>query len=582
MGLVGVSSLGQLLLKAGLITEEQLLEALLVQKKEGKRLGSVLLHLGYITEEDLAIVLGNSYDMPLINLANCRIDTSLSKLIPYETARKYLMLPISWDGDSLRIAVADPSSRFAINNIKFLTGTKVSLYIATESAITEAIEKYYLTKASLDASKRNKKSQEHTVLESEDFNKVIDSALENITTFTEKNEEVIEQIDAPIIKLVNNILWKAVQSKASDIHIEPSEKVVNVRYRIDGVLQPILKVPLKIKNAMLSRIKILSSLDISERRLPQDGRIKLKFGEDRMIDLRVSTFPTHLGEKIVLRILDKSAVQLDLPQLGFEDDQLQDFYDAIEKPYGMILVTGPTGSGKTTTLYAALSRLNRSGVNIMTAEDPIEFTLPGINQGQIREEIGLTFASALRSFLRQDPDIIMIGEIRDHETAEISIKAALTGHLVLSTLHTNDAPSTMTRLVDMKIEPFLVSSSLILIAAQRLMRKVCPYCREEQQLPESVLEKMGFPLDEIKKAKFYMGKGCKNCSNTGFRGRIAIYEVLPMREELKDLIHRGDSAVEIKREAMKLGMLTLRQSAIRKVMEGTTSIDELLRVTLED
>jgi type IV pilus assembly protein PilB len=374
----------------------------------------------------------------------------------------------------------------------------------------------------------------------------------------------------------------AINSRASDIHIEPSEETLRVRFRVDGVLYPVLKLPVKIKNAITSRIKIISHLDISERRLPQDGRIKLKLGDNREIDFRVSTLPTLFGEKVVMRLLDKSNLQLDLTRLGFDEKPLHDFLEAIEKPYGMILVTGPTGSGKTTTLYSALSQLNKPGVNIMTAEDPVEYNFFGINQVQIKEEIGLTFASALRSFLRQDPDIIMVGEIRDFETAEIAVKAALTGHLVLSTLHTNDAPSTITRLTNMGIEPFLVSSSVILILAQRLARKICENCKEKQEISETALLKIGFLPDKIKEIKCYAGMGCSECNRTGYKGRIALYEVMPVKDELKELILQGASSADIKKEAVRLGISTLRQSGIKKVMDGVTTIEEILRVTFED
>ncbi|HSB51225.1 MAG TPA: type IV-A pilus assembly ATPase PilB [Dissulfurispiraceae bacterium] len=588
MGIIGTSALGEVLLKAKLISEEQLLHALRLQKKDGKRLGSVLLSLGYISESDLVSFLSRQYSLPAIKSGELRIDPSLLKILPHEIARKNQVVPLSWDGDSLRIATADPSNSAALDDIKFFTGKKVSLTVAAESVIADAIERYYSRKEPMaqplrlrGESPREKKPEEE-ILEVDDLNRVIDSAVEDLTSVEDIEEDAIKEIDAPLIKLVNNILLRAIQSGASDIHIEPSEKVVSVRYRIDGVLQSVLKLPVKIRAAITSRIKIMSHLDISERRLPQDGRIKIKLSGDREIDLRVSTLPTQYGEKVVLRLLDKSSLQLDLTRLGFEEGPIQDFHDAIEKPYGMILVTGPTGSGKTTTLYSALSLLNKPEVNIMTAEDPIEYSFFGINQVQIREEIGLTFASALRSFLRQDPDIIMVGEVRDFETAEIAIKAALTGHLVLSTLHTNDAPSTLTRLVNMGIEPFLVTASVILIVAQRLVRKVCPHCKEEQKFPEAALIKMGFDPESIGSMKCYHGKGCPACNNIGYKGRQAIYEVMPIKEELKELILQGASAFEIKKEAMRLGMLTLRQSAVSKVMAGVTSIDELLRVTFED
>lgn len=579
---VGVSLLGQLLLKAKLITEKQLDEALRVQRLEGKRLGSVLLKLGYITEESLITFLSRQYNAPAINLSDYKIDTSLLKLIPYEIAKKYQLIPISKDGAGLRIAIADPSNNLAIDDVRFLSGMKISAHVAGETAIMEALEKYYpkqkTAKVSVD-----RKTGKKEVMEITDLNQVIKSALEEITIVEEKEDgDTPKEVDAPIVKLVNGILMNAINSRASDIHIEPSEETLRVRYRVDGVLSPVLKLPVKIKNAVTSRIKIISHLDISERRLPQDGRIKLKLGDDREIDFRVSTLPTLFGEKVVLRLLDKSNLQLDLTKLGFDEKPLQDFLEAIEKPYGMILVTGPTGSGKTTTLYSALSQLNKPEVNIMTAEDPVEYNFFGINQVQIKEEIGLTFISALRSFLRQDPDIIMVGEIRDFETAEIAVKAALTGHLVLSTLHTNDAPSTITRLINMGIEPFLVSSSVILILAQRLARKICEHCKDVQEVSETVLLKIGFPSDKTNEVKFYAGTGCSECNKTGYKGRVALYEVTPVKGELKELILQGASSADIKKEAVRLGMSTLRQSGIKKVMDGVTTIEEILRVTFED
>jgi len=574
--------LGQLLLKAKLISEEQLNDALRVQKLQGRRLGSILVQLGTLTEESLLTFLSRQYNTPSINLGEYNIDTSLLKLIPYETAKRYGIFPISKDGGSLKIAITDPSNNFAIDDVRFLTGMKVSAYVTTETAVMGAIEKHYPKKEKVKISVAEAKVAEKYMAEIENLDKIVGSAVDDITVVEEREEDVGRESDAPIVKLVNGILTNAVKSRASDIHVEPSENFLQVRYRVDGVLHQVLKLPLKIKNAFTSRIKILSHLDISERRLPQDGRMKLKFGKDREIDFRVSTLPINFGEKVVLRLLDKSSLQMDLSMLGFDEKALQNFHEAIEKPYGMILVTGPTGSGKTTTLYSALSLLNKPGVNILTAEDPIEYSFFGINQVQIKEEIGLTFASALRSFLRQDPDIIMVGEIRDFETAEIAVKSALTGHLVLSTLHTNDAPSTTTRLINMGIEPFLVSSSVILIVAQRLIRKICEYCKEVQRVSEETLLKIGFPPNEVTTGKIYAGSGCNECNQTGYKGRIAVYEVMPLKEELKELILQGASAVEIKKEAISGGMMSLRQSGIRKVMAGVTSLDELLRITFED
>ncbi len=599
------AKLGQLLIASNLITEAQLKEALNLQKKEGGRLGSKLVKLGYITEDRLVEFLSKQYGVPSINLSNYEIDPSVIKLIPAEMARKYMVIPVARVGATLTVAMADPSNLFAIDDIKFMTGYNVEAVVAPESAIMEAIQKYYNSKGALVEKKETSGTinprdftisdveeleeeegidiEETPTVDVEEFDKLVGTALESIETVEEKEEEeIIREVEAPIVKLVNGILLNAVKQGASDIHIEPYESVLRVRYRIDGVLYNIMNLPIKIKNAVTSRIKIMSKLDIAERRLPQDGRIKLKLGRKREVDLRVSTLPCLFGEKTVLRILDKSNLQIDMTKLGFEDDQLKDFMEAIEKPYGMVLVTGPTGSGKTTTLYSALNHLNRPGINIMTAEDPVEYNFHGINQVQVREEIGLTFASALRSFLRQDPDIIMVGEIRDFETAEIAIKAALTGHLVLSTLHTNDAPSTVTRLLNMGIEPFLVSSSVILILAQRLARRICNNCKTEEKISEKALLQVGFREDELKEVKCFKGKGCPVCNNSGYKGRVALYEVMPVKDELKELILEGASAQELKKTAIRMGMKTLRRSGLNKVKAGITTIEEVLRVTFED
>ncbi|HSW64613.1 MAG TPA: type IV-A pilus assembly ATPase PilB [Dissulfurispiraceae bacterium] len=616
MAILGASALGNLLLKEKLLTEEQLLEALKEQKIKGKRLSSVLIKLGYVSEDSLTAILSRQYNIPSVKLPQQKIDLSLLKTISYDTAKRYQIMPVAKQGDTVVIAMADPSDTFAVDHVKFLTGLKVSVVIASESDIEGVVESYYKGKSlqkplngdsplpppSADTISMLKKEKsfvsdpdfdpaqeandqfaaDHLM---DDLDEVVGSALDEVTVVDEKSrkeEDAMRAGDAPIVKLANNIFYEAIRARASDIHIEPSEQLLQVRYRVDGVLHSYMKLPAKIKNALTSRIKILSHLDISERRLPQDGRFKLKFGKGREIDFRVSTLPTIFGEKVVMRILDKANLKLDLNAIGMEPDGLQSFLEALEKPYGMILVTGPTGSGKTTTLYSALNRLNRPGINIMTAEDPVEYNFFGINQVQVREEIGLSFAASLRSFLRQDPDIIMVGEIRDFETAEIAVKAALTGHLVLSTLHTNDAPGAVTRLVNMGIEPFLISSSLVLVIAQRLARRICPDCRREQKISPETLLKLGFSEDMLEQAKCYVGEGCPSCANTGFRGRLAIYEVMPIKEELKDLILQGASAHEVKREAIRIGMLTLRQSGIRKVLEGHTSVDELVRVTFED
>ncbi|KAF0180553.1 MAG: type IV pilus assembly protein PilB [Nitrospirae bacterium] len=618
MAILGASALGNLLLKEKLLTEEQLLDALKEQKIKGKRLSSVLIKLGYVSEDSLTAILSRQYNIPSVKLPQQKIDHSLLKTISYDTAKRYQIMPVAKQGDTVVIAMADPSDTFAVDHVKFLTGLKVSVVIASESDIESVVETYYKGKSlqkplngdaplppppspdTISLLKKEKSfvsdpdfdpiqdtSDQYPVdqLQMDDLDEVVGSALDEVTVVDEKSrkeEDAMRAGDAPIVKLANNIFYEAIRARASDIHIEPSEQLLQVRYRVDGVLHSVLKLPAKIKNALTSRIKILSHLDISERRLPQDGRFKLKFGKGREIDFRVSTLPTIFGEKVVMRILDKANLKLDLNAIGMEPDALQSFFDALDKPYGMILVTGPTGSGKTTTLYSALNRLNRPGINIMTAEDPVEYNFFGINQVQVREEIGLSFAASLRSFLRQDPDIIMVGEIRDFETAEIAVKAALTGHLVLSTLHTNDAPGAVTRLVNMGIEPFLISSSLVMVIAQRLARRICPDCKREQKVSPEALLKLGFSEDMLEHARCYVGGGCPSCANTGFRGRLAIYEVMPIKEELKDLILQGASAHEVKREAIRIGMLTLRQSGIRKVLEGHTSVDELVRVTFED
>lgn len=547
------------------------MKALELQKKEGGRLGSSLVKLEYITEERLVSFLSKQYGIPAINLNDYQIDEGVVRLIPPEVAQKYQIMPVARVGANLTIAMVDPSNVFAIDDIKFMTGYNVEPVVASESAIREAISTHYDRS---DALQSVIDSLQGTDTEIMDYIQEEDEEID----FGELKQQVE---DAPVVKLVNLILAEAINRGASDIHVEPYEKKYRVRYRVDGVMYDFMQPPLKLKAALSSRLKIMAELDIAERRLPQDGRIKLKLG-NKAVDLRVSTLPTLFGEKIVMRILDKSNLQLDLTKLGFEEKALEDFREAIESPFGMVLVTGPTGSGKTTSLYSALSTVNKVDVNIMTAEDPVEYNLDGINQVHMREEIGLTFAAALRSFLRQDPDIIMVGEIRDFETAEIAVKAALTGHLVLSTLHTNDAPSTVSRLLNMGIEPFLVASSVVLILAQRLARKICTKCAEEENVPEQALLKVGFTQDETASVKVMKGKGCSNCSDTGYKGRIALYEVMPLKEEMKDLVLEGASTGEIKKTAVRLGMTTLRRAGLNKIKEGVTSIEEVMRVTFGD
>ncbi|MFZ2199153.1 MAG: type IV-A pilus assembly ATPase PilB [Thermodesulfovibrionales bacterium] len=605
------AKLGQLLITSSVISEEQLKQALNVQKKEGGRLGTNLIKLGFITDEKLVAFLSKQYGVPAINLSEYKIDPSILKLIPADMAKKYLILPVARVGATLTITMADPSNVFAIDDVKFMTGYNVEVVVSSESAIINGISSYYLGKGEMVASSAasskstvSLEAKDYTLaaedmdagnfdtgrfddegpsVNVEEFDKIVGSALDNVDVLEEeKDDGVIKDVEAPIIKLVNGILVNAIKSSASDIHVEPYENSLRVRYRVDGVMYTVMNLPTKIKAALTSRLKIMSKLDIAERRLPQDGRIKLKLGKKRDIDFRVSVLPTLFGEKTVLRILDKANLQVDLTKLGFEQGALDDFMEALNKPFGMILVTGPTGSGKTTTLYSALNYLNKPDTNIMTAEDPVEFNFMGINQCHVREDIGLTFAAALRSFLRQDPDIIMVGEIRDFETAEIGVKAALTGHLVLSTLHTNDAPGTVSRLLNMGIEPFLVSSAVVLIMAQRLARRICQQCKDVEKVPSAALLKLGFSQEEAEKVTCYKGKGCPACNNTGYKGRVALYEVMPVKDELKELILEGASSAELKKSAIRLGMKSLRMSGLTKVAEGVTTIDEVLRVSFGD
>jgi type IV pilus assembly protein PilB len=564
------SRLGELLVRNNLITKEQLAKALEEQKDSGgqARLGSILIKNDLISEPDLTSFLSKQYGVPSINLTEFEVDSAVIKTIPVEIAQKYQIIPVNRAGSTLIIAMSDPSNIFAIDDIKFMTGYNVEVVVASEMAIKTSIDKYYDQSASL--------ADVMSDLEMEDVEVVGDEEDLDISSLERATE------DAPVVKLVNLILTDAIRKKASDIHIEPYERLFRVRYRIDGVLYEVMKPPLKLKNALTSRIKIMAELDIAERRLPQDGRIKIKLGGGKDMDYRVSCLPTLFGEKVVLRLLDKSSLQLDMTKLGYEVDALANFKKEIHKPFGMVLVTGPTGSGKTVSLYSALADLNKTTENISTAEDPVEFNFAGINQVQMHEDIGLNFATALRSFLRQDPDIIMIGEIRDFETAEIAVKAALTGHMVLSTLHTNDAPATINRLLNMGIEPFLVASAVNLITAQRLARRVCMECRQVEEIPVQALIDAGVPPDEAPEYVCFKGAGCPKCNNTGYRGRVGFYQVLPMLEEIRELILNGANTAEIKRESMRLGIRTMRQSGLTKLREGITSFEEVLRVTVAD
>ena len=566
--------LGEILIKESLITQDQLDKALEFQRSNGGKLGSCLTKMGFITDDDITGVLSRQYGVPSINLKYYEIDPNVIKLIPQDTALRYQVVPLSRVGAVLTIAMTDPTNVFAMDDIKFMTGFNVEPVVASESAIGEAISRFYGGGAS-----------SHEELSSLMKDLVDVDQLELSADEQELDAEALEKAaeEAPIIKLVNLILTDSVKRGASDIHVEPYETEMRVRFRVDGVLQTVMNPPLKLRDAITSRMKIMAKLDIAEKRLPQDGRIMIKYkaeGKKKELDFRVSTVPTLYGEKIVLRLLDKENLRLDMTKLGFEPESLNKFERNILKPYGMVLVTGPTGSGKTNTLYSSVARLNQVDTNIMTAEDPVEFQLAGINQVQMKDQIGLNFAAALRAFLRQDPNIILVGEIRDFETAEIGVKAALTGHLVLSTLHTNDAPSTISRLMNMGIEPFLVATSVNLICAQRLVRRICTNCKEELEIPEQALIDAGFGPDEVKTTKIYHGKGCSTCGKRGYKGRTGLYEVMEINDELRELILVGASALELKKKAIEQGMITLRRSGLIKTAAGLTTLEEVLRETV--
>jgi type IV pilus assembly protein PilB len=579
--------IGELLLKEKRITPEQLQEALNYQKANGGKLGLNLVKLGFVKDEEITALLSRQYGVPSINLADFEIDQGVIKLVPAETAQKYQILPLSRAGATLTIAMTDPTNVFAMDDLKFMTGYNVEPVVASESAVMEAIQKYYNLngKPATGANGNGQSALDFAAAALQEIPQVDASEVEVLEELEEISVDLLAKQgeEAPVIRLVNVMLMSAIQKGASDIHIEPYEKEMRVRYRIDGVLYNIMAPPLKFRDPIVSRVKIMAKLDIAEKRLPQDGRIKIRFsdaGRNKEIDFRVSCLPTLFGEKIVLRLLDRDKLMLDMTKLGFEPESLGRFEEAISRPWGMVLVTGPTGSGKTNTLYSSISKLNTLETNIMTAEDPVEFNLPGINQVQIREGIGLNFAAALRSFLRQDPNIILVGEIRDFETAEIAIKAALTGHLVLSTLHTNDAPSTINRLMNMGIEPFLVASSVNLICAQRLVRRVCKNCAEPVAMPAPALAKIGFSPEDAASVVPMKGSGCATCNNTGYKGRVGLYEVMEVDEEVKELILVGASGLELRRKAIERGMITLRQSGIRKIKAGQTTIDEVVRETV--
>ena len=613
------AKLGEILVRENLITSDQLRETLEYQRANGGRLGSNLVRLGYVSDDVVTAVLSRQYGVPSINLDLFQIENDVIKLISEEVAIKYSVLPISKVGATLTLAMADPTNVFAMDDIKFMSGLNVEPVIASETSIQLAISKYYSGSSEIDifdaafaveverngvrvgtnGHKSNGNGAKAPKIDERITASDLDVSLDRFQfdaaaegeefELLEDNEEIDlaalarASEDAPVVRLVNVLLVDSLRRGASDIHVEPYEKDFRIRFRIDGVLYDVMHPPMKIRDPLISRLKIMAKLDISEKRLPQDGRIKIKVKIDnrsRELDFRVSSLPTLFGEKVVLRLLDKDKLMLDMTKLGFEQESLDKFKRAISNPYGMVLVTGPTGSGKTNTLYSALQALNTSETNIMTAEDPVEFNLQGINQVQMKEQIGLNFAAALRSFLRQDPNIVLVGEIRDFETAEIAIKAALTGHLVLSTLHTNDAPSTVSRLVNMGIEPFLVATSVNIIQAQRLIRRICSECKEEVHFPVEGLIEVGFTKEEAPHLKLYKGRGCETCNKTGFKGRVGLYEVMEITDELRELIIIGASAMELRRKAIEGGMITLRESGLCKIRDGITTIEEVVKETV--
>jgi type IV pilus assembly protein PilB len=561
--------LGELLVREKLISLQQLRTAQDEQKRGNTSLGAALAKMGFISDKSITDFLSQQYRVQSVDLAEYEIERDILKLVSKDVCERHRVLPVSRSGASLILAMADPSNLHAIDDVKFLTGYNVEPVVASETALLKAIERYFAAPdISYDDIMEGFDEKEISVAEGEEDPNAVDLS---------KAAE-----DAPVIRLCNAILLNAIKKRASDIHIEPYERSLRVRYRVDGVLQEEMAPPIKLKNAIASRFKIMSNLDIAERRLPQDGRIKLKLGQGREMDFRVSVLPTLWGEKLVMRLLDKSNLQLDMAKLGFDPKAQADFKWAISQPYGMVLVTGPTGSGKTTTLYSALSELNQPDTNISTAEDPVEYNLLGINQCQMHDDIGLNFAAALRAFLRQDPDIIMVGEIRDFETAEIAVKAALTGHLVLSTLHTNDAPSTISRMLNMGVEPFLVTASVNLILAQRLARRICAACKAPIQVDKQALIDIGMSPEQIAGAVIQKGKGCSECNGTGYRGRVALYEVMPFTPALKEMVLQGANTAELKTTMIKDGINTLRMSGLIKVLAGVTTLEEVTRVTAAD
>jgi type IV pilus assembly protein PilB len=604
------AKLGEILVRENLLTPQQLREALDYQREHGGRLGFNLVKLGLVSDDTITTVLSRQYGVPSVNLELFDIEDSVIRLIPQEVAQKYFVLPLSRVGATLTLAMVDPTNVFAMDDIKFMTGLNIEPVVVSEASVQEAITKYYQISREIELAEEAEVVVEgmngngkgyrgngngHSSITNADLVSLgafdfehADAAADNLEVIEDNEEIDLSSLarmseDAPVVRLVNVLMVDALRRGASDIHIEPYEKELRIRFRIDGVLYDIMHPPMKMRDALISRLKIMSKLDISEKRLPQDGRIKIKVkveARSRELDFRVSTLPTLFGEKVVLRLLDKENLMLDMTKLGFEPESLVKFQRNISRPYGMVLVTGPTGSGKTNTLYSALQSLNTTETNIMTAEDPVEFNLVGVNQVQMKEQIGLNFAAALRSFLRQDPNIILVGEVRDFETAEIAIKAALTGHLVLSTLHTNDAPSTISRLMNMGIEPFLVATSVNLIQAQRLIRRICKDCKTEHPMPHEALIEIGFTADEAPHLKTYKGRGCQTCNNTGYKGRVGLYEVMEVTDEIRELILIGASSLELRKKAIDDGMITLRESGLHKIRNGITTIEEVVRETV--
>jgi type IV pilus assembly protein PilB len=565
--------IGDLLVTMGHISKAQLAEALDLQKEKGGKLGQILVSMGAITEEEILKALSIKFVIPMVDLNRTEVSETVIKMIPLVMVRRFNVMPISRSGNTLCVAISDPTRVSETKALKLLTGCEIQPFLTTEVQIEEAIEKHYEAPHALDV--KNFMS---------DLGEGLENSLEVLQDETTDDVATLESDSRqpPVVRIVNHCFLEAIKGGASDIHIEPYEDVLRVRFRIDGALYEVIKVPIKYRDGVLSRVKVLSKLDISEKRIPQDGRIKLQVKVEnriRNLDVRVSTTPTLFGEKIVMRLLDKEGLMLDMGRLGFEEDSLKKFEEAIFKPWGMVLVTGPTGSGKTNTLYSAISRLNTTVSNIMTVEDPVEFNIYGINQVQVHESIDLTFASVLRSFLRQDPNIILVGEVRDNETAAIAVKAALTGHLVLSTLHTNDAPSAVSRLVDMDVDPFLVATSVILVAAQRLVRRICSNCKEEVTLTTTALLNIGFSEEEAASVKIYAGRGCNKCNNTGYKGRVGLYEVMPISERIRELIFSSTTVSEIRKTAIEEGMITLRQSGLTKIKQGITTMEEVFKET---